>query len=105
MDIATQAPGERRSAGRGRLAGRRWTDDPAVRGAVESAQFRVATILGELRDRAEFSQEQTALAAGLLSDTVSRLERMAVDPQLSTLVRLALVFGYELVISVRPRRP
>jgi predicted transcriptional regulator len=47
---------------------------------------------------------ERASAAGVDEDTVLRVEKMTTDPQLSTIVRLAHAFRFDVHVALRPRR-
>lgn len=58
-----------------------------------------------MRDCREWSQDDVATAAGIAPNTILAIEQARHDPHVSTLVRLAHVFGFEVVISLRrPKR-
>lgn len=94
-------PTEPRVRGPGRRRRRR-EKDPDIAAAMERLLLRVGRDAHTLRDRAGWSQEAEAQAAGIHQETVQTIEKGIGDPRLSTLVRLFYVHGYELQIGLRP---
>ena len=63
--------------------------------AIFRVMIKVGEILRQARKRAGLNQGQVAQRAGLLQSGVSRVESGRVEPELSTLVRLADACGIE----------
>jgi transcriptional regulator with XRE-family HTH domain len=59
-------------------------------------------LLGAVRRRAGLSQRRLAVLAGLPQSTISRIERGAIDPRISTMRRLLQACGYDLEARPRP---
>lgn len=60
------------------------------------------TVLKEARRRAELTQRELALLAGVPQSTVGRIESGASDPRASTLWALLKACGFELRVAARP---
>jgi DNA-binding XRE family transcriptional regulator len=45
-----------------------------------------------------------AALSGVTSTTILEIEKTRTDPQLSTIVRLAHAFGFDVHVALRPRR-
>lgn len=58
----------------------------------------------QARERAGFTQAALAEAAGVTDETISRLERGAYEPALSTIVAVVEALGLDLDTVVRPRQ-
>lgn len=82
--------------------------DPAKRAAIIRARKKIA---GELDDKSPFSLSKLRLSAGLsqaeLADrlgtqqpAIARLEKGEVDPQLSTITKLAEALGTDVVTVI-----
>lgn len=83
--------------------GRRWQEDPDLRQVIERLQVQLSQDLNALRESAGWSQDALATAAGVSPNTVLDLEQTRSDPHISTLVRLAFVFGCQLEVRFRRR--
>lgn len=80
---------------------RRWSDDPDLRESFERALKSISDDLSLLRERQGWSLEQSAQAAGVDAQTVLDIETLRTDPRVSTFVRLAFVYGFELRLRLR----
>jgi len=85
--------------------GRRWSEDPDLREAVDRVLVQLSQDVNLLREHVDWSQDDLAAAAGVSDGTVLDVEKARTDPRISTLVRLAFVFGYEVDVRFRRRRP
>lgn len=88
-----------------RHGGRRWRDDSDLADAVDRVLLQTSRDFHLMRDCREWSQEDVAKAAGIAPNTILAIEQARHDPHISTLVRLAHVYGFELIVSLRrPKR-
>jgi DNA-binding XRE family transcriptional regulator len=96
MDPAVDAAAtERRSQpAASRYGGRRIADDPDLAAVFERSMLDVTRQLNALREHADFSQDDLALAANMSPTTVQDIEKMRADPRWSTIVRWAFVAGF-----------
>lgn len=102
MDSIDAPTEERRSRPNAPLhGGKRWRDDPDLTDAVTRALLPISRDFNYARDAREWSQDETAYAAGIAPNTLLAIEQARHDPHLSTLVRLAHIFGFEVVITLR----
>lgn len=62
-------------------------------------------LLARARSRAGLTQRELALRAGTSQSVVARIERGRTDPGAATLERLLAETGFELRVSLHPRRP
>jgi DNA-binding XRE family transcriptional regulator len=85
--------------------GRRWYEDPDLKGSFDRLATRISHDLHALRERQGWSIDALAKVAGVSADTVLAVEQTRTDPQLSTLIRLLYPFGYELAVGLRPSSP
>jgi DNA-binding XRE family transcriptional regulator len=100
------APQERRSEPPVvRHGGRRIADDPDLAALYERSMLDLSGQLNALRDHAEFSQDELALAAGMSPTTVQDIEKMRADIRWSTIVRWAFVAGFMPEIRFRRLSP
>ncbi len=65
----------------------------------------LTTVLAAARHRAGLSQRALADKVGLAQSHISKIERGAVDPQISTLIEIARVLGLELSLVPTPLVP
>jgi DNA-binding XRE family transcriptional regulator len=100
VELANE-PERRHRHSEARVDGRRYSDDSAVAAAMERLQLRLSANVRALRKRSGWTQEQTALEAGIHRDSLHRIEKATANPVISTLVRLAHVFDCELVVTLR----
>ena len=61
-------------------------------------------LLAQARSRARLTQRQLAQRAGTSQSVVARIERAQTDPGVATLERLLAETGFELRVTLRPRR-
>jgi transcriptional regulator with XRE-family HTH domain len=66
---------------------------------------RLSQDVNELRESADWSQDALARAAGISDGKVLDIEKARRDPHVSTLVRLAFVFGCQLEVRFRRAPP
>ncbi len=59
----------------------------------------IVRLLREARERAGLSQAAVAEAAGVSSETVSRIEREQNEPELSTAIAMARALGFEIRLT------
>ncbi len=59
----------------------------------------IVRLLRDIRERAQLTQAEVAHAAGLTMETVSRIEREANEPELSTAVAVARALGREITLT------
>jgi DNA-binding XRE family transcriptional regulator len=71
-----------------------------MKAAIETR--RLVRQLAEERERQGLSQEKVAEALGTQQPNVARLERGAVDPKHTTLVRYASLLGRRIVLQATP---
>jgi transcriptional regulator with XRE-family HTH domain len=62
-------------------------------------------LLAQARSRAGLTQRELARRAGTSQSVVARIERGQTDPGAATLERLLAETGFELHVTLRPRRP
>ena len=65
------------------------------------AEFKIGTLIREAREKSGMTQEEVAKKLHTQKTAISRLEQRATDVRLSTLFRLAAVFGKELQVKMR----
>jgi DNA-binding XRE family transcriptional regulator len=82
--------------------GRRWQDDPDIREHVDLLLVRLSQDVNALRELAGWSQDTTAMVAGVAPNTILDLEQARTDPHISTVVRLAYALGYVTELRFRP---
>jgi DNA-binding XRE family transcriptional regulator len=59
----------------------------------------IVRLLRDIRERAHLTQAEVAHSAGLTMETVSRVEREANEPELSTAVAIARALGREITLT------
>ncbi len=64
-------------------------------------EFKIGVLIREAREHAGLTQEEVAKKLHTKKTAISRLEQHATDVRLSTLFRLAEVFGKELQVKLR----
>ncbi len=81
---------------------RRKKRDPEFAAGYEQGyqQFRIGVLLRELRLHEGMTQEELAKRLGTKKSVISRMENHAEDVRLSTLERVAEVFGRKLHIAI-----
>ena len=67
--------------------------------------LRPGPLLARARSRAGLTQRELARRAGTSQSVVARIERGQTDPGAATLERLLAETGFELELTLRPRRP
>jgi len=65
------------------------------------AEFKIGALIRDAREQSGMTQEQVAKKLHTKKTAISRLEQRATDVRLSTLFRLAEVFGKELQVKMR----
>ena len=65
------------------------------------AEFKIGALIRDAREQSGLTQEQVAKKLHTKKTAISRLEQRATDVRLSTLFRLAEVFGKELQVKMR----
>ena len=65
------------------------------------AEFKVGVLIRQAREQAGLTQEEVAKKLHTKKTAISRLEQHATDIRLSTLLKLAQVFGKELQVAMR----
>ena len=65
------------------------------------AEFKIGALIRDAREQSGLTQEQVAKKLHTKKTAISRLEQRATDVRLSTLFRLAEVFGKELHVKMR----
>jgi len=64
-------------------------------------EFKIGALIRDAREQSGMTQEQVAKKLHTKKTAISRLEQRATDVRLSTLFRLAAVFGKELQVKIR----
>jgi hypothetical protein len=95
-----QTPGDRPVEG-----GRRIRDNPYLSVAFDKVLLSISDQIYHLQGRKGATLQQLVAASGLSDRGLLDIFKTITDPKVSTLVRIAASFEYELVVSFRKKPP